>query len=438
VEETRLPNGLRILTERLAFVDTVNAICWLRGGSRSDPHELAGRTHFIEHLLFSGTRSWPSNTAISEAVEGRGGDYDAATYREFLRLQVRIGAGHLDLALRLLAELVRQPLFAAEAARRELGLIKNELEQYRDLPEIWTDVILTQALLPGHPLGASALGDPAALEALSADDLRRRWEEAAPSEMILQVVGAVDHQDVVSRAAALLGDWAGGPGWRREPAGAEVRPATAVTEASGGQLLYVGLGWRAASRRDRLRHAWKLCSTLLTGGLGSLAYQRLRTDKGLVYEIVSDYETFADDGVFRIIAGTDPEAAPKVVAELMRCIGGLCRIADGSPRLQRAKEYYKGRLALRLESVNSYAKWVGRRLAAGDDLLRSDQETAAIDAVGAAEVRRVAAEMLEGRRLCLGLNGPEQDKTRLGRCLETLARSSPGYAARLDRVGGMA
>jgi len=215
-QRATLPNGVRILTERVTHVRSASVACFFGVGSRYETAALAGASHFIEHMLFKGSARYPTAQMISETIEGVGGMLDAGTDKEITVYSAKVASRHFDLAFGLLADMIRFPRFEAAEMEKERRVIIEELGMARDNPQDWVGVIADEVVWPDQPLGREVAGTRESVGAITREALAAFWAaHYVPSNLVISVVGDITHEQVVEAATRLFGDWAPAPTPRR-------------------------------------------------------------------------------------------------------------------------------------------------------------------------------------------------------------------------------
>lgn len=417
-ERATLPNGVRILTARMPHVRSVSVALFFGVGSRYEAAHLAGVSHFIEHLLFKGTQRFPTAQAISEAIEGVGGMLDAGTDKELTVYSAKIASRHFDLAMDVLADMVRHPRLDPRELEKERRVIIEEINMYRDSPQEWVSVLADEAMWPDRPLGREVAGTRATVEAVTREQIEAyRASHYVPGNLVLSVAGEVEHAQVVEAAARLLGDWApaDAPRWAAcpPPAGIpRVRLERRETEQTNLCLLTPGLAHRHPDY-----HAQTLLNVILGDGMSSRLFLEVREQQGVAYDISSSPSSYHDTGCFVTYAGVDPGRTAPALRAILTELARLRVEPVPEDELQRAKEYTKGRMALRLEDTHSVASWLGGQEALRGSVMELDDVMARLDAVTAADVQRVARDLFQEDWLRLALIGPHKEPAEFERLL---------------------
>jgi predicted Zn-dependent peptidase len=392
-ERTALPDGPRVISSRLPGARSVSIAAYVLAGSRLEAPAEAGAAHFMEHLTFKGTAAYPSTRSISEAIEGVGGSFNAATDRESTTYWVRVPRREASLAMDVLGELIIRPRLETDEIDGERTVIIEEIRSYQDDPAEYAQSLFQLALFGEGPLGREICGDEAGIRALSDRSIRGFWQSTyRPANTVVAVAGDVEHDEAVRLAGTAFGTGNGAfPSFSPAPplpAGERTRYGKRQTSQA---QLVVGL---PALPRDHL-DAWTLAvlNAVLGDGMSSRLFLSVREARGLAYDIGSGSVDYADAGALEISAGVAPdglrEALGAIIAELDRLRSEPVPPAE----LGKAKRYLSGGLELRMEETRHVASWIGGQEALHDRVLTVDEALARIDAVTADDIVRVALDL---------------------------------------------
>lgn len=400
-ERTVLPQGPRVISSRVPGARSVSIAAYVLAGSRLETATEAGVAHFMEHITFKGTAAFPTTRAISEAIEGVGGSFNAATDRESTVYWVRVPRREARRAMDVLGELIVRPILDHDEIEGERTVIIEEIRGYQDDPGEYAQMLFQSALFGDGPLGREICGDEAGIRALPETTIREFWRTMyRPANTVIAVAGDLDHAEAVDLAGTAFGTGNGViPGFEPAPAlpaGERVRLGRRQTTQA---QLVVGL---PALRRDH-PDSWALAllNAVLGDGMSSRLFLSVREEQGLAYDIGSGLVDYADAGAIEISAGVDP-------ASLRRALGAildeLARMRDEpvpADELGKAKRYLSGGLELRMDETRHVASWIGGQEALHDRVLTVDEALAAIDAVTAEDINRVAGSLFldDGLRL---------------------------------------
>jgi len=412
-----LSNGMRVVSERLPHLETVFLGVWLTRGSRSESERENGMFHFIEHMLFKGT---PTRTArqIAEQIEGVGGSLDAYTDKEETCYSFRVRAVHLPLALDILADMLRRPLFDPQELDRERQVVLEEMKMEEDNPEDLSFERSVAAFWPDHPLGRPVLGQPENLKRFDREEtaaFHRRYY--TPANMLVVAVGKVDHEDLCHRLAALFPSQAEGDSEEASQTAPRPTAQQRYQRDKGLEQINFILNFPGVSVHDGRRDVMSVMTALLGGGMSSRLFQAVREERGLAYSIGAFAHAYADCGMLTIYGGCSPERFD----EAMRlCLDEIRGLRDGGvdpDEANRAKEQLIGSLAISLESVVSRASAIARRMLYENKPLDPAGAIARLQAVTPAQVNALAGEVFDNRAMgvfALGdlpARGPKQPWT---------------------------
>jgi predicted Zn-dependent peptidase len=400
-ERTALPEGPRVISSRIPGARSVSIAAYVLAGSRLESPDEAGVAHFMEHITFKGTTAYPSTRAISEAIEGVGGSFNAATDRESTVYWVRVPRREAARAMEVLGELIVRPVLDAGEIESERSVIIEEIRSYQDDPAEYAQMLFQTALFGEGPLGREICGDEAGIRALPEATIRSFWQATyRPSNTVVAVAGDITHDEAVDLADRAFGTGNGLiPGYAPAPdlpAGERVRTGRRPTSQA---QLVVGL---PGLRRDH-PDSWTLAvlNAVLGDGMSSRLFLSVREERGLAYDISSGLIDYADAGSLEVSAGVDPAGLPEALGAIL---AELARIRDEPvphDELGKAKRYLAGGLELRMEETRHVASWIGGQEALHDRVMTVDEALAAIDAVEPDDVQRVAQDLVrdDGLRL---------------------------------------
>lgn len=415
----RLPNGLTLVTAAAPQMASVSVGLWVATGGRYEPAELNGVSHFIEHMLFKGTRR-RSARHISEDVEGLGGYLNAFTSEENTCFYAKAPAQHFPAVLDVLADMFLHSRFAPADIEKERAVIKEEWAMYKDQPQHYVQELLNAALWPGHPLGRPLTGTNRSVDAITRRAMLRYRElhYVAPA-VVLAVAGHFSPTEVrreVERASRRFR-----PGARSSFAPATWRQREPVVRVVGRKTeqAQVALGVRTTSRHDEARFALRLLNTLLGENMSSRLFQVVREDSGLAYSIGSSTSFFADAGDLVVSAGLELENLERVLRLTLREMRRLRAKPAGTAELRRAKDYVIGQIDLSLENTESRMTWVGEQYLGYGHIQSPAWVKRQIAAVTRDAIRHAADLFFRPERLTLAVVSPRRRATGLA---EILAR----------------
>jgi predicted Zn-dependent peptidase len=416
-ERTALPDGPRVISARIPGARSVSIAAYVLAGSRLESPDEAGVAHFMEHITFKGTAAYPSTRAISEAIEGVGGSFNAATDRESTVYWVRVPRRESARAMGVLGELIVRPALDSADIDGERSVIIEEIRSYQDDPAEYAQSLFQVALFGDGPLGREICGDEPGIRALPEATIRSFWQTTyRPANTVVAVAGDLDHAEAVELAATAFGTGNGVvPAFTPAPAlpaGQRIRVATRQTTQA---QLVVGL---PALRRDH-PDSWTLAvlNAVLGDGMSSRLFLSVREERGLAYDISSGMVDYADAGALEVSAGVDPHGLPEALGAILAELARLRDEPVPPEELGKAKRYLAGGLELRMEETRHVASWIGGQEALHDRVMTVGEALDAIDAVTSADVQRLAGELIRDEGLRLSAVAPARHLRGLDRHL---------------------
>lgn len=414
-----LPNGLRLVTAPISHVRSVSVAFFFGVGSRYEPDEIAGVSHFIEHMIFKGSRRFPSAQLISETIEGVGGLLNASTDRETTVYTARIASRYFEQAMTMLADMVRHPLFAPDEIARERKVISEEIGMYMDDPGSWVSVQANEMFWQDSPLGREIAGTRETVQHMPEVAIREyHARHYLPNNLVISVAGDTTPEEVEQIAVKLLGDWQSQPApvWTPCPPTAgppRVHLEYRDTEQTNFDLLLLGLPYA-----DPDRYALSLLNTILGDSMSSRLFLEVRERQGLAYDVGSAPIQYHDTGAFSITAGVAPEQTGDALTAILREVARIRDEPVSPEELARAKEYTRGRITLSQENTGAVSGWYGAQELELGEIRELDEELEHFDAVTRADIQRVAERMFIEQWLRLALIGPHKDARPFERLLQ--------------------
>jgi predicted Zn-dependent peptidase len=417
-ERTALPSGPRVISARLPGARSVSIAAYVLAGSRLETPDEAGVAHFMEHITFKGTKRFPSTRAISEAIEGVGGSFNAATDRESTVYWVRVPRREAERAMDVVGELIVRPTLDDAEIDGERAVIVEEIRSYLDDPAEHAQILFQQAMFGDGALGREICGDEDGIRSLPADTIRSFWRTTyRPANTVVAVAGDIDHEASVALATSAFGTGNGAvPGFAPAPAlPAGDRVLLRSRRDSTQAQLIVGV---PALRRDH-PDAWTLAvlNAVLGDGMSSRLFLSVREAQGLAYDVSSGLVDYADAGSLEVSAGVDPDRLP---AALDAILVELARLRDETvpaDELAKTKAYLAGGLELRMDETRHLASWIGGQEALHDRVLTLDEALAHVAAVTADDVQELAGRLFVDAGLRMAAVGPARHLRGLDRRL---------------------
>lgn len=404
LRRTVLPNGLTVLTERMDHLRSVAMGVWIKTGSRCEPAEINGISHFVEHMLFKGTRS-RSAQAIAREMDSIGGNLDAFTGKETICFNVKSLDEHVPQALDILSDLVLHPTFAPDDIERERGVILEEIKIDEDNPDILVHEIFTQSFWKDHPLGRPILGTTGTVRKLDHAALAGyHGESFHAGNMVFSAAGKLDHEAFVAQVAEKFGGMASGAPVTEPPA-PEADARILLRNKKSLEQVQICLGVPALPIAAEERHVAVLLNTVLGGGMSSRLFQTIREERGMAYSVYSDLSPYRDTGALVVFAGTSTAKALPAIDLILSEFRALKENPLEAEELKRAKDQLKGNLLLGLESSNARMANLARQELYFQRFFTVEELIARLDAIDAGQIQAMAQRLFAPERIAVTLLG---------------------------------
>ncbi|MHB1795846.1 MAG: M16 family metallopeptidase [Acidobacteriaceae bacterium] len=366
IRRTELSNGLVILTERMEHVRSVSMGVWVKTGSRDERPEINGVSHFVEHMVFKGTKSRSAQN-IAREVDAIGGNLDAFTSKETICFNIKVLDEHVPKALDVLTDLVTQPVFAPDDIGRECKVILEEIKMDEDNPDMLVHEIFTQSFWKDHPLGKPILGTRETVKRFDQSMLFDFYGGRFQGQnMIFSAAGNLDHDSFVTLVAEKLAHLPAAPSADSNlalpfAATPKVHARIVSKQKKSLEQLQLCLGVPAPPVNDEQRYTVALLNTILGGGMSSRLFQNVREERGLAYSIFSEVNSFRDTGSLCVYAGTSAQNAEQVIRLTVDEFRRLKEVPVPEEELQRAKDQLKGNILMSLESSGALMSNLARQ-----------------------------------------------------------------------------
>ncbi|HEY1804689.1 MAG TPA: pitrilysin family protein [Terracidiphilus sp.] len=416
LRRTELPNGLIVLTERMEHLRSVAMGVWIKSGSRCESAEVNGISHFVEHMLFKGTKS-RSAQHIAREMDSIGGNLDAFTSKETICFNVKSLSDHVPIALDVLTDMVLNPTFAAPDIERERGVILEEIKIDEDNPDVLVHELFTQSFWKGHPLGKPILGTTETVGRLGQQQLfGYHGDRFHGGNMVFSAAGNLDHDAFVDAVAAKFAPLASGQSLG-ELSAPEPSARILLRNKKALEQVQICLGVPAPPVADESRYATSILNTVLGGGMSSRLFQNIREERGLAYSVYSDMSPYRDTGNFCVYAGTSAGKALEVVDLILAEFRKLKESPVTEEELTRAKDQMRGNILMSLESSNARMANLARQEMYFHQFYSADEIIARISEVTAEQVQAMAQRLFEPERIAVTLlgrlDGVKLSRTRL-------------------------
>jgi len=404
IERAALPNGLVVISEEMQHIRSVSIGIWIKSGSRDEDPQWNGISHFVEHMVFKGTKH-RSAEDIARQVDSIGGNMDAFTAKETICFNIKVLDDHLPIAMDVLSDLVLNPVFETKDITRERSVILEEIKMDEDNPDYLVHEIFTQNFWKDHPLGKPILGTKETVRRFEQPVIFDYWgQRFNPTNMIICAAGHLNHKQFVGLVAEKFQHLKPVQnGYHTSPP--HINSRINMRNKKALEQVQICVGVPAYAIAHQKRYSSYVLNTVLGGGMSSRLFQNVRERQGLVYAIYSDLNPYRDTGCLSIYAGTSNESAPKVVQSIVAELRKLKTELVPAEELRRAKDQLKGSLMLGLESSTSRMSNLARQEMYFDRFAGLDELIEKIEAVQADDLKQIAEEFFRQELIAVTVLG---------------------------------
>ncbi|MFC1967064.1 M16 family metallopeptidase [Chloroflexota bacterium] len=406
-QQTVLDSGLRVATSNMPHARSASIGIFIATGSRYEPEPLGGISHFIEHMLFKGTKRRPTSRQLSEAIEGVGGMLNGGTDKEITLYWCKVARPHCSLALDVLSDMLINSSFNPAEIEKERQVIIEEINMSKDSPSQEAATLIDELLWPGHALGRDTAGSRESVTAITGDMMLDYMSgHYHPANTLVSIAGNIEHDEMVADVKRILGKWDG-----RRPCADYLpyveKPGKRVRiETRDNEQVNLCLGLPGLPLLHPRRFTLDLLNTILGEGMSGRLFTEIRDNLGLAYSINSYTDHFRDTGAMIISAGVETGNLRVAVRAILAELTKLKTDRIPEHEITKARELSKGRLLLRMEDSRSVAAWLGAQGVLTGRILSVDEVVDIIDAITADELQEMAGEILTGENLHLAVVGP--------------------------------
>jgi predicted Zn-dependent peptidase len=419
----KLDNGIRVITTPVPTSESATITVWVGVGSRSEENKIAGLSHFIEHIVFKGSKAYPSAKAISETIDALGAEVNAGTSKEWTNFYIKTRSANLPKAFDVLSDMVLNPLLDEREIEREKGVIIEEIAMYEDTPLYKIGDVFENLIFKGDSLGRDISGSKETVKSLKKDDFVRYREIHYYSDnIVISVAGGVERLEVERLAERYFTGLA-----KRGPIEEKAfkftpkqdKPAVFLKTKKNQQAHFI-LGVTSGQRGNPERYIEAVLSSVLGGGMSSRLFVEIRERRGLAYSVKTSIERYVETGELATYAGVETGKIDEAVKVMLDQYYGLGSGEYPLPdkELLKAKEYLKGHLALSFEDSKEINNLYGESELMLGKINTLEEVFSAIDKVSGEDVIGVAKKLFVPGKMNLAIIGPYNDQAKFLKLLE--------------------
>ena len=418
-----MPTGLRVVTIPMPSLESVTLTVWVKTGSRNEEEKVGGISHFLEHMVFKGSPKRPTARDISQAVDAIGGEFNAATSKDWTNFYIKAGKRNLETAFDVLSDMVLSPLLKSDEIEREKGTIVQEIRMYEDTPMMHIGEVFEGLAFTGNPLGRDTAGTEASVKAIKREDfVNYRKEYYHPENMLVTIAGGFDEEKgllLIEKYFGSIQPFKGKSFKGKEFKNQQTKPKFKLQTKKCEQAHLI-LGFMSEGRGYPKRFAQSLLSVILGGGMSSRLFIEVRERRGLAYSVRTSLDRYQEVGYMGTYAGVNVAKADEAIKVILdQCYG----LASGkypvtAKELAKAKGFLKGNLALALEDTHDVSGFFGEQHLFLSEVLTPEEIYKKVDAVSLDDVNFEAKKLFVPARLNLAIIGPFKDEKKFVQLLK--------------------
>lgn len=406
----KLSSGLPLITVPMPSLESATVTIWVKTGSRNEDKKVGGISHFLEHIVFKGSKKRPSARKISQAVDAMGGEFNAATSKEWTNFYIKAGKENLEEAIDILSDMVLNPLIKSEEIEREKGTIIQEIRMYEDTPMLRIGDVFEELIFDGNSLGWDTAGSEKTVKAITRNDfVAYRKAHYHPENMLVTVAGGIDEKKTLKLAEKYFSGLAketskfGFDVFEKKQKAPKFKLNTKKSEQA-----HLILGFTAEGRNYEGRFAQSLLSAILGGGMSSRMFIEVRERRGLAYSVRTSIERYQEIGYMGTYAGVNVDKVDEAIKVILDQHYGLAsgKYKVSQAELDKAKGYIKGGLALALEDTKDVSGFFGEPQLFGSEVLTPNEIFEKIDKVTLKDINFEAKKLFVSKNLNLAIIGP--------------------------------
>jgi len=404
-------------------LESATVTVWVKTGSRFEDKRINGISHFLEHMVFKGGKKRPTAKLISEAVDSIGGEFNAATSKDWTNFYIKARAGNLETAMDVLSDMVLTPILDPTEIEREKGTIIQELAMYEDTPIMKIGDIFEELAFSGNSLAWDVGGEKETVRAIKREDfMKYRGEHYHPNEMLVSVSGGVTEKEVIKLAEKYFNELPASTGKSPKISKFNLNqklPKFELKTKKVEQAHFI-IGFLSEGRGNPGRFAQSILSTILAGPMSSRLFIEVRERRGLAYAVKPSSDKFEEVGYAGVYAGVDLEKTEEAISVILEQIYGLAsgKYPISEAELKKTKEYIKGHIALSLEDTGAAGEFFAEQTLFLKEVLTPEEIYKRLDKVTISEIITEAKKLFRKDHLNLAIIGPYTDGSKYKKLLQ--------------------
>lgn len=416
--QTKLPNGLRVITVPMVDNPAVTVLVMVETGSKYEKKDTSGLSHFLEHMMFKGTPKRPTALDISKELESLGAQYNAFTGQEYTGYYAKVSKEHIDIALDVVSDIYLHPLLNEKEIEKEKGVIVEEIRMYQDMPHRHVHDLFMELVYGDQPAGWNVAGNETTVKNFKKEDfVKYVGEHYVAESTIVAVSGSFDEKETLGKIEKAFANISTGVKNKKESVKEEQTKPEISLKFKETDQAHIVLGVRSFGARDKRDTALKVLSILLGGGMSSRLFQKLREEMGVGYYIHSSHDAYTDHGLFTISTGIDTSRIDEVISTLISECKKIISDEIKEEELQKVKDYVSGSFKLGFETSDSRAEYCALHEIIDGKIDDPDVEVEKINKITVADLKEIAKEIFVDEKLNMAIIGPYKDKQKFEKLL---------------------
>ncbi len=410
---TTLPNGLKIILTPIEGTKSVTVLCLVGAGSRYEVKEINGISHYLEHMFFKGAQRYKNAAEVSTAIDGVGGDFNAFTAKEYAGYYVKLASHQKEIAFDVIGDMMTGATFLEEEIEKERNVIMEEYNMYQDTPMYQVGWDFERLLFGDQPMGWDQIGTKETIHALHRDQFVKYKEELyTPDNTVISISGQIEEGEVMQLIEKYfpIPDGKRAYDFKSFDTSVPVSDKKVILQHKKTEQGHIIVGFPGLPARHEDEYAEKILSVILGGNMSSRMFMSVREEKGLCYYVRTSTDNYTDIGAISTSAGVDNTRVDMAIEAIMLEYKKIQEEEVGEAELTKAKEFMKGKIILRLEDSEEYAHMMGKQALLYPEVNSVDEILKKIDAVTAADVKRVAQALFVEEKVKLALIGPFENE----------------------------
>lgn len=403
IKKHTLDNGIRIVMEKIDYVRSASIGIWVNVGSNNENEETNGLSHFIEHMLFKGTKKRKANE-IAEEIDSIGGQLNAFTSKECTCFYVKVLDENIREAVDILSDMFFNSLFSQEEINKEISVVIEEIKMYEDSPEDLVHDKLSEIIFSDSPMAYNILGTEKNLRTFTHEKVIKYMNENySPTNTVISIAGNFAEEEFIHLIEENFKDWEKKEVKKLHIDSPYQRKVLGVNKDL--EQIHMCIGNKTFGRHDKNYYSLLVLNNLFGGTMSSRIFQEVREKRGLVYSIYSSVTNYSNSGIFSIYAGMGYDQVEDALRTILKEMSGIKRGNITEEEFHRAKQQIKGNYILSLESTSSRMSAIGRRELLYNEILHPNDIINAINKVEIRDVLNVAEDLFKIEDLSIAFTG---------------------------------